>query len=707
MDNNKETQEFDLDDILNEFHELPQEEVPEVEPDEELDALLNMPELTITPVVVKEPELSSQLSEPEETADALPEADLSGDTVMFTPVSEPQVPEEESDGAVSADDTIPMELPLEVPGEEAAVAEEEAPAEPEAAPAVAEPAFEVEEEFIPSPIVFTPRSRLKELKKQLIAGPEKRYYELSEIGTGRLQLALLLNIIVVLVCVAVTTMFVLELVPENRLRLVIFSQVLAMLVSALLGSHLMIDSVADLLKGRFTINTLLTLTFAACLVDGVFCLMELRVPCCAAFSLEMTMALWARLQRRNTEIAQLDTMRKAVRLHGIIKAEHYFEGKDGLLRTEGEVSDFMDTYEKPSSPEVVQSIYALLSLLACVGIAVFTGYLHGLSVGVQILSTSLLVAVPASFFVSTTRPMAILETRLHMVGTVLCGWEGVKDLCGKAVFPLKDTDLFPQGSTKLNGVKFYGDRNPDDVVSYTASLIHVSGGGLVPVFNQLLKSRNCAVYSVANFRNYREGGIGGEVHGEPVLVGTLNFLQDMGVEIPEGTMINQAVYAAIDGQLAAVYAISYAKMRSAAAGLVTLCGYRKLTLLKMPGDFMLTENFLRSKFNVKTSRIQFPSQEVCAQLNSFQPDPNEPVLALTTREELVSSAYAVTGARALRQSTKLGVIIHMVGGVLGLIIMLVLGYLGSTELLTPTNVLLYQLVWAIPGLLLTEWTRVV
>ena len=707
MDNNKETQEFDLDDILNEFHELPQEEVPEVEPDEELDALLNMPELTITPVVVKEPELSSQLSEPEETADALPEADLSGDTVMFTPVSEPQVPEEESDGAVSADDTIPMELPLEVPGEEAAVAEEEAPAEPEAAPAVAEPAFEVEEEFIPSPIVFTPRSRLKELKKQLIAGPEKRYYELSEIGTGRLQLALLLNIIVVLACVAVTTLFVLDLVPENRLRLVIFSQVLAMLISALLGSHLMIDSVADLLKGRFTINTLLTLTFAACLVDGVFCLMELRVPCCAAFSLEMTMALWARLQRRNTEIAQLDTMRKAVRLHGIIKAEHYFEGKDGLLRTEGEVSDFMDTYEKPSSPEVVQSIYALLSLLACVGIAVFTGYLHGLSVGVQILSTSLLVAVPASSFVSTTRPMAILETRLHMVGTVLCGWEGVKDLCGKAVFPLKDTDLFPQGSTKLNGVKFYGDRNPDDVVSYTASLIHVSGGGLVPVFNQLLKSRNCAVYSVANFRNYGEGGIGGEVHGEPVLVGTLNFLQDMGVEIPEGTMINQAVYAAIDGQLAAVYAISYAKMRSAAAGLVTLCGYRKLTLLKMPGDFMLTENFLRSKFNVKTSRIQFPSQEVCAQLNSFQPDPNEPVLALTTREELVSSAYAVTGARALRQSTKLGVIIHMVGGVLGLIIMLVLGYLGSTELLTPTNVLLYQLVWAIPGLLLTEWTRVV
>ena len=49
----------------------------------------------------------------------------------------------------------------------------------------------------------------------------------------------------------------------------------------------------------------------------------------------------------------------------------------------------------------------------------------------------------------------------------------------------------------------------------------------------------------------------------------------------------------------------------------------------------------------------------------------------------------------------------LIGGILGLIIMLALGYLGSTQLLTPTNVLLYQLIWAVPGLLVTEWTRVV
>ena len=688
MDDMENNQDFDLEDILKEFGDHPESEEPSEPAGQMPELRFDDPETEEEPAASAEAEAEpAEPLESEVPAEEPVEQPLS-DTLDFGPAQAPEAPEATDEPTIVVD--LSEELPKEDPK-----------------PAVAEPAFEVEEEFIPAPIVFTPRSRLKELKKQLVAGPERRYYELSEMGIGKLQAALLVNVLVVLICAGVTAMFALNLVPENRMKLVVFSQVLAMLISALLGSNLMLDSLGDLLKGRFTVNTLLTLTFAACLIDSVFCLKELRVPCCAAFSLEMTMAIWARLQKHNTEMAQMDTMRKAVRLHGIVRVENYYEGKDGLLRKEGEVSDFMDTYNKMPAPEVVQSVYAVLSLLVCIGISVFAGMLHGLSMGVQILSTSLLVAVPASFFVSVSRPMAILETRLHMVGTVLCGWEGVKDLCGKAVFPISDLDLFPQGSTKLNGVKFYGHRNPDEVVSYTTSVIHAAGGGLVPVFDQLLKSRSGQLYSVHSFRNYGDGGIGGEVEGLPVLVGTMGFLQDMGVEIPEGTMVNQAVYAAVDGELCAVYAMSYAKMRSAAAGLVTLCGYRKLKPLKLSGDFMLTESFLRAKFNVKTSRIVFPDRDTCQKLQQHPIDPDEPVLALTTREELVSVAYAITGARALRQATKLGVIIHLIGGTLGLIIMLVLGYLGSTQLLTPVNILLYQLIWAVPGLLVTEWARIV
>ena len=140
---------------------------------------------------------------------------------------------------------------------------------------------------------------------------------------------------------------------------------------------------------------------------------------------------------------------------------------------------------------------------------------------------------------------------------------------------------------------------------------------------------------------------------------------------------------------------------------MTLCSYRKLYPILLSDDFTITESFLRSKFGVKTKRFSFPGREERKILAQIQPDVEIPALALTTQDSLASVTYAVSGARSLRTSCKLGLIIHMTGGALGMLIMLALAYIGSVELLTPVNVLLYQLVWMVPGLLITEWTRTV
>ena len=43
-------------------------------------------------------------------------------------------------------------------------------------------------EYVPAPpIVFKPKSRLRELKRQLVNGPEKQYYIQLEKGLGKLQ----------------------------------------------------------------------------------------------------------------------------------------------------------------------------------------------------------------------------------------------------------------------------------------------------------------------------------------------------------------------------------------------------------------------------------------------------------------------------------------------------------------------------------------
>ena len=557
----------------------------------------------------------------------------------------------------------------------------------------------------PQPIVFHPRSRLRELKRKLVAGPERRYYEINEIGFGKLQIAIFLSFLVVVLTAGSTAMYALNMVQESRMKLLIFCQIFAMLMSALLGSYQLLEGLSDLCKGRFTLDTMLVVTFIACCADGVLCLQELRVPCCAAFSLQVTMSLWGAYHRRGTEMAMMDTMRKATNLDGIKAVENYYDGCAGLMRGEGQVEDFMDQYNKPSRPEKVFSWYAFIAMLVSIGLGALTMMIHGsVSFGIQVLSVSMLAAVPVTSFITLSRPMAILERRLHRLGTVLCGWKGIVGLSKRAVFPVGHEDLFPVGSCKLNGVKFYGDRDPDQVVAYCAALVNADGGALVPLFDYMLTSRNGHHYEVENFRGYN-GGLGGEVCGEPVLVGTLNCLKELGVEIPEGTSVSQAVYAAIDGEFCGVFAVTYAKSKSSTAGLRTMCSYRGLRPILVTEDFMLTESFVRSRFAVNTRRVCFPQRELRRELAAVEADAQAPALALITSKGLAPYAFAVTGARSVRAASWIGVAIHLLGGILGLAIMGILAFLGEAELLTPANLLLYEMVWLIPGLLITEWTR--
>ena len=703
----QDTGELNLEDILKEFgameetDEVEASEMQELEAEEPAEikdaAELESAEVDVESTAVSE-EAAPAVKEAASTPEEAKESTVTDDTIRLDDLAKIAEEEKSAEADVTSE-TIRLDLSEIEKAEK--VVEEAAPAQEAADP---EP---VDITPPPAPIVFNPKAKLRELKRKLVAGPERRYYELAEVGVGKVQMSMFLCLIVIGVSAGAAVMYGLDMIPENRMRLMVFGQVLAMLLGALLGSDQIVDGLSSLLKAKFTANALLAITFFACCADAVFCLQELRVPICAAFTLEVFMSLWATYHNRTTEMGMMDTLRKAVRLDSIVRCDDYFEGQSAILRGEGQIEDFMDTYNQTTSPQKIQNIYALIALLGSIGIAVAAGVLHGVSMGVQIFSTSLLVAMPASFFIALTRPLAVLERRLHEIGTVLCGWKGVVGLAAKCLYPLNDQDMFPVGSVKMNGVKFYGDRDPETIIAYAAALMHANGGNLAPIFDHLLSTRNGIRYSAENLHFYGNGGIGGEINGDPVLMGTLEFLKEMGVEIPEGTMVKQAVYVSVDGDLCGLFAITYNRVRHSATGMATLCSSRRIRPVIIAKDFLLTASFLKETFGLRPKRTAFPTRAECAALEAKRAAADAPALALTTKDGLASVTYAITGARALHTACRLGLIVHMMGGILGLLIMAALAVLGSTGLLTPVHILLYQLVWIIPGYVVTMWTRAI
>ena len=393
-ENQKQGQEFDLDDILKEFgaeqeellqEQVEQEPVLESQDGESLEDTVRLDTI-------------SQEAEEEQLPQDTVQFSLSEDTVQF-PLT---------------DDTVKFSLPedfLQQEEEYALPLPDEDPVEPfseEWEPEYEQP---IGEYVPPQPIIFRPKSRLQELKSKLIAGPEKRYYQLAEQGLGKLQLAILANLVVALVAIGATFLYGLNYIPQDRTRLMIFLQFLALMLSATIGSYQLMEGVGDLIKRRFSLNTLLVFTFLACLVDGILCLQQKRIPCCGAFSLNMTMSLWGAYHIRNTEMGQMDTMRKATRLNSLVQVADFYEGRAGILRGVGQVEDFMDNYNQSTNLEKTLSVYAIVSLFVSMGIGVTAGVLHGMEQGLRAFSAALLVAVPATTYITLSRPMAILERR--------------------------------------------------------------------------------------------------------------------------------------------------------------------------------------------------------------------------------------------------------------------------------------------------------
>ena len=676
-----EKQDFTLEDILKEFGD---EEY--VIPEKTAEEILSDVEKAVLGEMTQEPEEAPQ----EEAA----QEDVSGDTIKFEKVADVKGTVR---NAQIIDDEDEEEETLPAPEEEKAEPYSEG----------WEPDYDQPMgEYQPARVLsFRPKTSIRDLKKKLVEGPEKMYYTLMEKGVGKLALGIVGCLVLVLISAVATGIYAFGGVPESRMKLFVFWQFLAMLIAAFIGNRQLINGVTDIFRKRFSLNSLLVFSFVLCCADGVFCLMEQRVPCCAAFALQVTMSLWSSYENRSTQMGQLDTMRKATRLDGLTAVEAGFEEEKVILRGEGTVDSFMENVNSPCKQEKAVSVYAIVALCLTVVAGVLSGVLHGLTVGIRVASVTALVAVPATMFVSISRPFAVLERRLHALGTVICGWQGVEALSGKAVFPLDHSDLYPVGNVKMNGVKFFGNREPDEIFAYATALISANDGGLGILFSHVLDSRNGKHYAVENYEIYENGGIGGDVCDEAVLAGSIEFLKEMGVEVPDGIHVDQAVCVAIEGELCGMFAISYEKNRDCAAGITTLCNYRKLRMAVVTDDFMVTEDFLCDKFHVKAKYMVFPEHEIRKQLRQQQPEEGATAHALVTSEGLAPFAYAVTGARMLKHAATVGVVVHMAGGALGIAMMLVLGFLGATALLTPTAIFLYELLFLVPGLLITEWTR--
>lgn len=483
-----------------------------------------------------------------------------------------------------------------------------------------------------------------------------------------------------------------------------FIEMALLLLTALLAFDVLSDGLMAIIRPSFQFHTLITLEVIVGLADG-FCAMQAQRPSyCPLICLSITCALWGLNLRHKSEANAMDAARGKLAGQAVVREPGVCQKLPGALVGSGNLQDFLQCNDQVPGPTRVLNVYCLALLIASTVVA---GMTCGGDIGFLFRNWTaiLLAGTPMVGALVSTRPWAIAARRLREKGAALYGWTGACRLSGKLAVLVSDRDLFPRENLKLNGVKYYGGQTPDRVVAYGAAVLKAVGSGLAPIFEDQVQLRGARRYDAAGLRRYESGGVGAEINGESVLVGTLRFMQSMGVEMPAGTRVSQAVYVAVDGTLAGVFAIHYGVTRGVAEGLGTLTASRGVTPVITAGDFMITEPFLKSKFRVNTDRVKIPSLNARAELSQRQPSKDAKPCALVQSDRFSATALTVTVARALCTAVRWGTLVALTGGLVGFAIMVILTNLAAADVMSLVNLTLFQLLWAVPGILLSGWPR--
>ena len=427
--------------------------------------------------------------------------------------------------------------------------------------------------------------------------------------------------------------------------------------------------------------------------ETVFAIRALRLPLCAPISLVLLCALWARDRKDqalgNSARTVLHAGFEAVSVRRISEAWNG-AGAAACAPAEPGVFEAMLEAEDPLhgvSRWFVPAAVLLTALLAAVGAII--GRVNFL----WLWTAMLLAAAPLGGILSFSLPFCLVSGHLAHARAALNGWYGARVLRRCEALFVEDEALFPGESLRLSGVKVFGSYSSSQVLLLAASVLsaldcHIASR--LPTADALLP--------VQALRVYDEGGVEGEIGSQSVLVGTWNFMKQMGVHMEEGTRIRQALYVSVRGELAGLIALRYEAAPKVAGALQRLSGAAAPTPVLTGSDVLITPGLLRAKFRLPLKRLVCPPLRRRQELSALPAEDAVPG-AVLARPSLDSLAAADAGARTLVGVTRAELILGGLAALCGIAGAFVLAITGKMEALSSARALAFAGAWALISLL--------
>ena len=457
------------------------------------------------------------------------------------------------------------------------------------------------------------------------------------------------------------------------------------LLACILGRHVFLDAFRKARGGRVTSPLL---TFILCVVTLADTALYAFLPARAALSAPLpAIAVLSLYGALLGESLRLHGMYDTFRIAAIGNAPYIVTvTAGGAAKRTGLPAGFSNAARAGDPYSRWQNALLPVLLVASIVFAVLATLESKQRV---LLASANLPALP----MTCALPFKRIAARLAKSGSAVAGYAGADAIRRSNCVILTDGDLFPPGTVTLGGLKVFGEES-GKVISYAATMAHASESGLTKLFDDLLMRDGGFRERVEDVDFYEEGGVGGRIHGETVLFGTMGFMRKRGVNLPRNLGLKTGVFLSVDGTLIAVFAVKYMPAENVDWALHAL-HHSRITPVLAVRDGNITPALLKRKFGTD-ARAVYP--KMSTRLALSERGGGRPY-ALLMREGLMPYAEVVLGSKRLCRSARRCTVLAFVAATLATLLAFYLTFVGAYSVLTPLSLLVFVLLWSLSALL--------
>ncbi|MBQ7203315.1 MAG: hypothetical protein IJS03_04765 [Eubacterium sp.] len=363
-------------------------------------------------------------------------------------------------------------------------------------------------------------------------------------------------------------------------------------------------------------------------------------------------------------------------------------------------TNFMEISCKREEASRIAKLIFPLSFLLSLVLLITLGILDNFNTAINMSLCSLAITLPCCVLYLGNTMLCDVSANLDEYGSRVCGYEGAFMAQGANAMVMEAADLFSKNSCEMHGIKTFGGTQVDQAIIQAAAVMTQTKSPLAKVFDSVIIGKQSILPPVEGITYEDKMGTSAWIYKRKVLVGNRDLLLRHGVNVPKESFERKytikgrkALYLAINGNIAAMFVVSYSADPKLKRELRKL-EKSGITIIVKSCDPYINEKSITKLFNLPEGFIRvmnYSSARVYDKYSNMNVE-KSPAYVVHNGSAL-GFVSAMRSAQIIVSTRKLIGFLTCFGSAIGFATVTLLSVLEAYQSITALNIIIFQAIW--------------